>query len=70
VTDTDETRLVVRRGSAVVSVNGEEHRLRAGQEAVIGRDIAVGPYRGGPEESVEPPPTYEDAGPRSGRRRR
>lgn len=66
VTDTDETRLVVRRGSAVVSLDGDEHRLRAGQEAVIGRGIAVGPYRGRPEESVEPPPPYEDAGPGSG----
>ena len=66
VTDTDETRLVVRSGSAVVTVDGDAHRLRAGQEAVIGRDVAVGPYRGGPEESVEPPPPYEDAGPGSG----
>jgi len=61
VTDTGETRLVVRRGSAVVTVDGEEHRLRAGQEAVIGRDVAVGPYRGGADASVEPPPPYEEA---------
>ena len=62
VTDTDETRLVVRRGSAVVTVEGDEHRLRAGQEAVIGRDVAVGQYRGGADESAEPPPPFEEAG--------
>jgi len=61
VTDTDETRLVVRRGTAVVTVDGDEHRLRAGQEAVIGRDVAVGQYRGGADESAESPPPYEEA---------
>ncbi|HEX2710484.1 MAG TPA: DUF6600 domain-containing protein, partial [Candidatus Deferrimicrobium sp.] len=59
VTDSDETRLVVRRGSAVVTVEGDEHRLRAGDEAVIGRDVTVGRYRGGADESAEPPPPYE-----------
>lgn len=59
VTDSDETRLVVRRGSAVVTVEGDEHPLRAGQEAVIGRDVAVGQYRGGADESAEPPPPSE-----------
>jgi len=61
VTDSDETRLVVRRGSAVVTVEGDEHSLRAGQEAVIGRDVAVGQYRGGADESAEPPPPDEEA---------
>ncbi|MFA5807123.1 MAG: DUF6600 domain-containing protein [bacterium] len=56
VTDSDETRLVVRRGRAVVTVEGDEHRLRAGDEAVIGRDVTVGRYRGGADESAEPPP--------------
>ena len=59
VTDSDETRLVARRGGAVVTVDGDEHRLRAGQEAVIGRDVAVGEYRGGADESAEPPPPSE-----------
>ncbi|HEX7519144.1 MAG TPA: DUF6600 domain-containing protein [Candidatus Deferrimicrobium sp.] len=59
VTDSDETQLVVRRGMAVVTVDGDEHRLRAGQEAVIGRDVAVGQYRGGADESAEPPPPSE-----------
>ena len=61
VTDGDETRLVVRRGSAVVSVEGDEHDLRAGQEAVIGRDVVVGQYRGDAEGSAdaEPPPSSE-----------
>jgi hypothetical protein len=61
VTDSDETRLVVRRGTAVVIVEGDEHRLRAGDEAVIGRDVTVGRYRGGADESAEPPPPYEEA---------
>ena len=62
VTDSDETRLVVRRGTAVVTVEGDEHRLRAGDEAVIGRDVTVGRYRGGADESAEPPPPSEEAG--------
>lgn len=61
VTDSDETRLVVRRGSAVVTVEGDAHRLRAGQEAMIGRDVAVGQYQGGADESAEPPPPSEEA---------
>jgi len=61
VTDRDETRLVVRRGTAVVTVEGDEHRLRAGDEAVIGRDVTVGRYRGGADESAEPPPPSEEA---------
>jgi len=61
VTDSDETRLVVRRGSAVVTVEGDAHRLRAGQEAVIGRDVAVGQYRGGADEFAEPAPPSEEA---------
>ncbi|MDD5761350.1 MAG: FecR domain-containing protein [bacterium] len=59
VTDADETRLVVRRGRAVVTLDGDAHRLRAGQEAVIGRDVTVGRYRGEADESVEPPPPSE-----------
>jgi hypothetical protein len=59
VTDSDETRLVVRRGTAVVTVEGDEHRLRAGQEAIIGRDVTVGQYRDGADESAEPPPPSE-----------
>lgn len=58
VTDRDETRLVVRRGSAVVTVDGDAHSLRSGDEAVIGRDVTVGRYRGAAEEYVEPPPPY------------
>ena len=59
ITDSDETRLVVRRGRAVVTVDGDEHRLRAGDEAVIGRDVTVGRYRGGADESVWPPSPSE-----------
>jgi len=63
VTDSDETRLVVRRGSAVVTVEGDEHPLRAGDEAVIGRDVTVGRYRGDTDESAEPPPRYQGEAP-------
>ncbi|HQT96400.1 MAG TPA: hypothetical protein PK416_00825 [Thermodesulfobacteriota bacterium] len=59
ITDSDETRLVVRRGRAVVTVDGDEHRLRAGDEAVIGRDVTVGRYRGGADESDWPPSPSE-----------
>ncbi len=59
VMDSDETRLVVRRGAAVVTVEGDEHRLRSGDEAVIGRDVTVGRYRGGADESAESPPPSE-----------
>ena len=61
VTGSDETRLVVRRGRAVVIVEGDEHRLRAGDEAVIGRDVTVGRYRGEADESAEPPLPSEEA---------
>jgi hypothetical protein len=60
VTDSDETRLVVRRGRAVVTAEGDEHSLGAGEEAVIGRDVTVGQYRGGADESAEPPPPSEE----------
>jgi len=62
VTDSDETRLVVRRGKAVVTVEGDKHRLSAGDEALIGRDVTVGRYRGEADESDEPEPSAEEAG--------
>ena len=68
VTDSDETLLVVRRGDAVVTLEGDEHRLGPGQEAVIGQDVAVGPYRGEADEyddyaeEVPPPSEAEPVG--------
>ncbi|HEX8042175.1 DUF6600 domain-containing protein [Candidatus Deferrimicrobium sp.] len=64
VTDSDETTLVVRRGSAVVTLEDNEHRLSAGQEAVIGREVVVEQYGGegdeyGDEYAVETPPSSE-----------
>ena len=59
MTDSDETRLVVRRGTAVVTLEGDEHPLRAGDEAVVGRDVTVGRYRGDADESAEAPAPYE-----------
>ena len=66
VTDSDETRLVVRRGSAVVTVEDDVHRLSAGQEAVIGRDVVVDQYSGEADEYDEyaeetPPPSEGEA---------
>jgi hypothetical protein len=61
VTDSDETRLVVRRGRAVVTVEGDAYDIAAGEEAVIGRDVTVGQYRGGAGEPDEPPPPSEEA---------
>jgi len=63
VTDRDETRLVVRRGTAVVTLEGDEHFLRPGDEAVIGKDVTVGRYRGGAEEFAEAPTPYEGEAP-------
>ncbi|MBP2689090.1 MAG: hypothetical protein H6R41_119 [Deltaproteobacteria bacterium] len=63
VTENDETLLVVRRGTAVVTVDGDEHHLGAGQEAVIGQDVTIGRYQGGAEEYAEAPPPYEEDAP-------
>ena len=60
VTDSDETRLIVRRGTAVVTVEGNRHSLRAGDEAMIGRGVTVGRYEGGADESAEAPPPSEE----------
>jgi len=59
VTESGETLLVVRRGKAVVTLEDDEHLLSAGQQAVIGREVIVGWYRGGADESVETPPPPE-----------
>jgi len=62
VTESDETRLVVRRGKAVVTLDNDEVPLSAGQQAVIGREVVVGWYRGGADISAEPPtPTEGEA---------
>jgi hypothetical protein len=63
VTENDETLLVVRRGTAVVTVDGDEHHLGAGQEAAIGRDVTIGRYQGDAEEYAEAPPPYEEDAP-------
>ena len=62
VTEEDETRLVVRRGQAVVSLDGEEYPLRAGEEAVIGEGITVGQYRGGEDDTASAPLSSEPQG--------
>jgi len=62
VTDDEETRLVVRRGQAVVTLDGEEYPLRAGEEAYIGEGITVGQYRGGEVDTASAPPPSEPVG--------
>lgn len=62
VTDSDETRLVVRRGTAVVTLEGNRHSVRAGDEAMIGRGVTVGRYEGEADETAEVPPPYEEGG--------
>jgi hypothetical protein len=62
VTEDGETRLVVRRGQAVVALEGEEYPLRAGEEAVIGLGITVGQYRGGEVDTASAPPPEEPLG--------
>lgn len=62
VTEDDETRLVVRRGEAVVSLEGEEYPLNAGEEAVIGEGITVGQYRGGEDDTALAPLSTEPEG--------
>ena len=62
VTEDDETRLVVRRGEAVVSLDGEEYPLNAGEEAVIGEGITIGQYRGGEDDTALAPPPQEYQG--------
>ena len=61
VTDGDETVLVVRRGKATVTMDGDEFRLSAGDQATIGRGITVGRYRGGVDDSAPPPASGEEA---------
>jgi uncharacterized membrane protein YgcG len=60
VTDEDTTHLVVRRGKATASQEGETYRVEAGQEAEIGRNIAVSQYRGGEDTAPPPEPLSEE----------
>ncbi len=65
VTDPGTTVLVVRRGTATVSREGEAYRLSAGEEATIGREVAIGPYQGGPAPAP-PLPQISDEGRETG----
>ena len=62
VTEDDETRLVVRRGQALVDLDGEEYPVRAGEEAFIGEGITVGQYRGDEVDTASAPPPEEPLG--------
>ena len=62
MTEDDETRLVVRRGQALVDLDGEEYPVRAGEEAFIGEGITVGQYRGDEVDTASAPPPEEPLG--------
>jgi len=61
VTDVDETRLVVRRGRATVTQDGDDFRLREGEVATIGGDVTIDRYRGGGTDYTASTPPPESA---------
>lgn len=61
VKDDGRTRLVVRSGEAVVTVGGEDERVRAGEVATIDGGIRVAEYAGPDDEGyLAPPPLTEE----------
>lgn len=58
--DDGDTRLVVRRGQGTVSNDRGDYTVKAGEEAMIGADVRIGPFAGG-AGSHEPPPALSDA---------
>lgn len=56
--DDGETQLVVRSGNATVSGDRGEARVRAGEEAMIGDEVRIGPFAGHVgEDDAETPPS-------------
>ncbi|MBI5575107.1 MAG: hypothetical protein HY896_01945 [Deltaproteobacteria bacterium] len=56
-----ETRLVVRAGEGEVTAEHGSYRVRAGEEAAIGKDVRISAYRGDEEDKYEaPPPMTEE----------
>ncbi|MBI5418752.1 MAG: FecR domain-containing protein [Deltaproteobacteria bacterium] len=55
VRDDRETRLVVRSGEGAVTVNKGEFRVKAGEQALIGRDVRISAYSGKGDEGYAPP---------------
>jgi len=51
-----QTRLVVRRGEAVVTLQGDDIPVRAGEEAMIGDEVRVSAYEGPEEDGYQAPP--------------
>ena len=61
VMDSDETRLVVRRGKAIVVREDGEFRVAEGEEAMIGRGVSIGRYEGdGDDYASAPSPSDEE----------
>ena len=56
VTDEDATNLIVRRGRATVTQEGETTRILEGQQALIGRNITVTQHKSTDESVPEPAP--------------
>lgn len=55
VQDDGQTRLVVRSGEGAVSTGKGTYGVKAGQEAMIGRDVSIAAYSGQAEDSSPPP---------------
>ncbi|HBO70021.1 MAG TPA: hypothetical protein DD658_07770 [Deltaproteobacteria bacterium] len=55
------TTLVVREGEGIITVEGGEFPVKAGEQASMGEDVRVGKYEGGDRDSVEKPPPLSDA---------
>lgn len=60
-----DARLVVRRGEAKVTLARRDYKVREGEEAVMGDDLRISPYGGGPEKEA-PPPSLSDVEARAG----
>jgi hypothetical protein len=56
VKDGGQTRLVVRSGEGVVSLDKGDISVKAGEEATIGKDVRKSAYEGKPEDTAAPPP--------------
>jgi hypothetical protein len=56
VRENGQTRLVVRSGEGVVSLDKGDISVKAGEEATIGKDVRISAYEGKPEDTAAPPP--------------
>ncbi len=59
--DDGDAQLVVRRGQGTVSIERGSFTVNAGDEAMIGADVRIGPFSGGAAAAEEPSPGLSDA---------